>query len=181
MVEIKWVLPLVGFIKLNFDGSYQHVYEAVGIGIIARDDQGTFLLAICMPIISSSAFMAECCALRMALIITKILNIPNVWYETNSQALMLATQKLDSTITYEAPKILLDIRALMSTLHAYNFDWTYREGIEVANLLAFTGTKQALINNFPLGVRSIKSNYPEHLLHQMPDELSYWVTPLLMP
>lgn len=61
---------------------------------------------------------------------------------------------------HSAQKVLKDIRVLMNTLHICNIGWGYRAGNEVANLLAFTATTQALSNDFPLGIMSVKSNCP---------------------
>lgn len=96
----------------------------------------------------------------------------NVWYEFNPQSLFHVIQSQESTASYKAQNIFHDIRILMQNIHVHNINLMYKEGNEVANVLAITATRK-MLDNFPLDYRRIKSNCPKHILHQVPTELSF--------
>ena len=42
--EVKWVQPLVNRVKINCDAAMDSVKKVIGLGIIARDEKGNFLV-----------------------------------------------------------------------------------------------------------------------------------------
>lgn len=118
-----------------------------------------------MPFITTSSFTAECYAMRIALVLTKLPNHQYVWFETNSQSLLQALQNKHLSIIY-------DIKILMQLTQLHKLNQIYKEGNEVTNLLATT-TTNSIVNTFPLDYISTKVNFLEHILHQLPVELSF--------
>lgn len=80
--EIRcWTKPPQGSIKLNFDGAFNLIDRRAGIGIIARDCNGSILAGWFENVNSSSRFLAEILAVSKVIDLSLLFPINHVWVE----------------------------------------------------------------------------------------------------
>ena len=59
-IELTWLPPLVGWIKLNSDSAFKVDTSSAGCGGLLKDCRGNWLHGYARALGSRSAFQAEC-------------------------------------------------------------------------------------------------------------------------
>lgn len=85
--KTTWEVPPLGTIKINIDGSFREATGEAGIGMVCRKIGGSFVRGLAKAIEASSPFMAECLALREALMRRSIFANSKIIVETDRECL----------------------------------------------------------------------------------------------
>ncbi|KAH0981110.1 hypothetical protein GBA52_008287 [Prunus armeniaca] len=81
----RWLPPLANAIKINFDGAWSPGTSHGGIGVIARDDCGTWKGGTASPISCNSALVAEAAAALYAVSYAITRDFSKVVFESDSK------------------------------------------------------------------------------------------------
>ena len=132
-----WVRPPDGFLKINSDGAFYQDTQNGAIGIVCRDDAGTFKWGFVDKIKSVSAFMSEALALKRALMLATDLGHDKVIFETDSQ-LLAQSILLHRTDLYDwrSRSIVHDIIHLLKSNVGFSISFFSRQGNAAADRLA---------------------------------------------
>lgn len=133
--RIRWEKPLVGWMKLNTDGSMFGSLGVAGCGGVIRDDCGNWISGFTKRIGITNSFIAEMWGLREGLIMCCNLNIASLIVELDARAVVDAFSNNQYVNNIISP-ILDDCRLLSSRFSRIQFKHCYREGNRVADTLA---------------------------------------------
>jgi ribonuclease HI len=141
--EVIWHPPIHSWLKCNIDGASKGNPGVSGCGGIFRNEEAEAVICFAEPLGLRTSYHAELCGLMRAVEIAKDMNWSNIWFESDSTLVVLATKKPD--------KVPWEIRNrwnnAMTMIRSMNYIVThiYREGNHVADSLA----NQALsLNSF---------------------------------
>ncbi|CAN0923503.1 Putative ribonuclease H protein At1g65750, partial [Linum grandiflorum] len=82
--SIGWSPPNQGWVKLNVDGSVNSNSQSAAIGVVLREEHGTWIGGFCCWIASQDTLHSELRALRNGLTWVKLLGYRQVLVETDS-------------------------------------------------------------------------------------------------
>ncbi|KAL4271646.1 hypothetical protein GQ457_13G013030 [Hibiscus cannabinus] len=135
-----WSPPPPNFIKVNCDASFNSSRKLAGIAAIARNCHGDIVDGINAQVHSSSAFVAECLALRLgsSLIRQHSWQHVQVEYDCKLAIDMINCQSIDS---WDVKAVLSDIRLSVELLSNVTFSYIYRTSNQVADWVARTTCK----------------------------------------
>ena len=88
----NWTRLPISFLKINTDGAFSPTSQFAAIGIICRDNFGSFKWGFNDKIKSLSAFMTEALALKRAMLLAIDLAHDKVQFESDSQMLVRCIQ-----------------------------------------------------------------------------------------
>lgn len=134
-MQIHWLPPHAGSLKLNTDGAAKGIDGSAGCGGLVRDETGRWVAGFTRNLGSCTAFKAEAWGLLDGLRLVKKLNLTNVWVECDSNAViqLVLSDKVGGEGTYS---IMAEIRKLLTEDRFMNLTHTYREGNRCADWLA---------------------------------------------
>lgn len=132
--EIIWQPPLVSWLKCNIDGASKGNPGMSGCGGIFRNSQAEAVCCFAEPIGISNSFTAELCAFMRAIAIAKHHNWHNIWIETDS-ALVLMASKHPEKVPWELRNRWCNSMVLFRHLNCM-VSHVFREGNKVADALA---------------------------------------------
>ena len=83
---IRWISPINGIFKLNFDGS--RIQNDSSLGWVIRDSDGIIKMTTCRHIGKSSIIVSECLALRDGILAAKNKGFLDLEIERNLKIIM---------------------------------------------------------------------------------------------
>jgi hypothetical protein len=139
---IKWLMPSVGWCKLNSDGSYLGNPGAAGSGGLIRDCHGRWIKGYSRSVGRASSVLAELWGVRDGLQLAISLNIDCLEVELDAELLIhLFFSPPSSNHVYSS--IINDCRWLMTQIPRCEMHHAYREANRVADALARIGCFQS--------------------------------------
>jgi len=135
--EVLWHPPLVNWTKCNIDGASQGNPGTSACGGIFRDHNADFLYCFFEPLGNSNSYYAELCAFMRAIEIANLKNWNNIWIETDSFLVALAS-KSSKRIPWSLRNRWNNVMAVVKDLNCMATH-IYREGNQVADLLTNHG------------------------------------------
>ncbi|XP_042965403.1 uncharacterized protein LOC122299302 isoform X2 [Carya illinoinensis] len=154
MQEI-WKKPARGIVKVNWAASLDQRMKRMGVGIIARDEEGETLVAVCdqRQHVQNPA-IAEGYALWKAMELCNNLNIQKVIFEGDAKAVILAVLSNEEDLSV-CGSLIEDIRSVLANRPDWSIQFTYGEMNNVAHGLAKKALsiegKKFLIEEVPAG------------------------------
>jgi ribonuclease HI len=137
-ISVKWLLPPLGWAKLNTDGASSGNPGPAGGGGVIRDSRGDWVRGFSRSIGLASSVQAELRALLDGLLMTVELNIPFLEIEMDSLVavnLILATHLANAFLR----SIVFYCRCLLQKFEGVSIKHIYREANMCADLLAKAG------------------------------------------
>ena len=140
-IPVKWLLPPLGWAKLNTDGASSGNPGPAGGGGVIRDCRGDWVKGFSRSIGLASSVQAELRALLDGLLMTVELNIPFLEIEMDSLV------AIDLILANHPPNVFLrsmvsDCRYLLEKFEGVSIKHVYREANMCADLLAKAGCDQ---------------------------------------
>ncbi|KAL6202102.1 hypothetical protein ACLB2K_025813 [Fragaria x ananassa] len=138
VVEVNWIPPSLGWVKINSDGSWKHEEGVGGYGAIFRDYKGHFLGAFASNLEIPSSISAEIMAVIKAIELAWVRDWKHIWLEVDS-SLVLDYIRRPSLVPWPLRVRWLNCLYRISKM---NFKAThiFREGNKIADALANQGT-----------------------------------------
>ncbi|KAF5174899.1 reverse transcriptase [Thalictrum thalictroides] len=109
-ILITWRPPMIGWVKLNCDGTSLGNPGAAGAGCVLRDNNGKILFAMACPIPNATCNKAEFLAAFYGLKVLASYRLSNIIVEVDSQVLHRAITSNFVDLNWELCDILNDIR-----------------------------------------------------------------------
>ncbi|XVF18343.1 hypothetical protein REPUB_Repub11eG0013500 [Reevesia pubescens] len=137
--QFQWSPPKEGIAKINFDGAVFQDMGSVGIGVAIRNHKGEVLALLAAKKQSyAEAFLAECIALREALLFALEIGFREVEVEGDSLLTICAVKNNAEDLENHsfAGAIIEFIKKLLPSFRSYKLKHVKRAGNEVANALA---------------------------------------------
>lgn len=126
-----WWLPLLGWLKLNFDGAFNKFTHKARVGGVVRDQYGVLITAYSGDIRADHPVEAELIALQRGLIRYHDLQLSNVQVEGDCLALVTFIQH-SGHLTWEMMGLWKRVMHLLAGIH----NWTIHYCKLTANRLA---------------------------------------------
>ncbi|KAL0350015.1 UNVERIFIED_CONTAM: hypothetical protein Sradi_4150700, partial [Sesamum radiatum] len=154
-----WVCPPTECIKINFDGGILDGGRALGIGIVARNAQGSCVAwqSLCWNR-GGSAEMAEALAAREAIRLALCFRWPRVILEGDNKVLINKLASNQTDLSFTSP-IVADVLHLSSFFISVSFSFVGRLGNSAADFLAGAALNQE-------GDASLLPPGLEHVIHE---------------
>ncbi|KAL0442469.1 UNVERIFIED_CONTAM: hypothetical protein Slati_1969600 [Sesamum latifolium] len=131
-----WYPPLVGCVKINFDGALLEGGRVLGLGAIARDFEGRCLAWLSLRLArGGSTEMAEAFATREGVFLALRFQWQQVIFEGDCRPLMNQLSSAEQVFSVTSP-VLEDIRVVSSHSENVSFSFVLRSGNAAADLLA---------------------------------------------
>lgn len=111
-IPIRWLKPLMNWLKLNTDGASLGNPGKVGRGGVIRDSAGRWVKGFSRSIGLATSMMAECWALRDGLSLTTQLGIQNIVVELDAKTIVDILHSNQETNNSFSP-LLIDCRLLL--------------------------------------------------------------------
>lgn len=138
VVEVNWIPPSLGWVKINSDGSWKHEEGVGGYGAIFRDYKGHFLGAFASNLEIPSSISAQIMVVIKAIELAWVRDWKHIWLEVDS-SLVLDYIRRPSLVPWPLRVRWLNCLYRISKM---NFKAThiFREGNKIADALANQGT-----------------------------------------
>ncbi|KAK9931139.1 hypothetical protein M0R45_018433 [Rubus argutus] len=137
IVEVNWIPPLIGWVKINTDGSWKSTSGQAGYGAVFRDYKGAFLGAFCSSLNIPSSVAAEVIAVIKAIELAWIRDWKHVWLEVDS-TLVLHFLKSPNLVPWQLRVNWGNCLFRISQMQ-FRCSHIFREGNKVADALANFG------------------------------------------
>ena len=137
VVEVGWVKPPMGWVKLNTDGSAIGSTGCAGGGGVIRNHEGQWLRGFARPLGSSNSCTAELWALRDGLLLAIEMGLNNIIIEMDALSIVLLMKNNTANLLMEP--LLTDCRNLLSKIPNKQIAHIYREANQCADALAKIG------------------------------------------
>ncbi|KAJ4703349.1 Ribonuclease H [Melia azedarach] len=138
-IPVAWEKPLIGWTKLNYDGSCKGKTGNSSIGGIFRDHKAEFLLGYAESIGRTTSTIAELSALRRGLELILDNGWHDVWLEGDAKSLVDIIVHRKQVKCAETQKHISDIKSIIPELNNCILTHIYREGNRAADKLAQLG------------------------------------------
>lgn len=139
-----WRPPPKGMLKLNSDASFSKIRNTAHAGMIFRNDEGLIFTGLTKVFPATSPLIVEALSLREALLFAESLGISNLIVESDYLELVKACR--EEIKRGEIFGLVKDILNIKNRFQQLGFTWTYREGNQIAHIIA----KLASQNNLPV-------------------------------
>ncbi|KAL6183198.1 hypothetical protein ACLB2K_044609 [Fragaria x ananassa] len=138
VVEVNWIPPSLGWVKINSDGSWKHEEGVGGYGAIFRDYKGHFRGAFASNLEIPSSISAEIMDVIKAIELAWVRDWKHIWLEVDS-SLVLDYIRRPSLVPWPLRVRWLNCLYRISKM---NFKAThiFHEGNKIADALANQGT-----------------------------------------
>ncbi|XP_028769720.1 probable disease resistance protein At4g27220 [Neltuma alba] len=135
--KLNWILPEKNTIKLNIDAAFSKERGKASVGMVARNDEGSFVGGFGKEVVADSAFMAESMALLGALECFDKFSSGRVVVETDCQMLFDKLQKKEITgCEWSCEDILQKCLVLLEDRYNWVLSLVARKGNKAADHLA---------------------------------------------
>ena len=84
IIEVNWIPPIIGWVKINTDGACHHVSGRAGYGGVFRDYHGSFMGAFASNLDIPSSIDAEIMAVIQAIELAWVREWKHIWLEVDS-------------------------------------------------------------------------------------------------
>lgn len=139
-IPVEWKKPLIGWTKLNFDGSCKGARGRASIGGVVRNHKAEFLLGYAEPIGRASSTIAELAALRRGLeLVLENGWKEQVWVEGDAKTLVEIIVQRRQVRCMEVQRHISDINSILVELDNFVVSHIYREGNRAADKFAQMG------------------------------------------
>lgn len=135
---VKWLPPMEGFIKLNFDGACRGNPGTSRASVYIRDARGIMKETRYISLSLGTNNIAESLALLHGLLLARKLWISTIHIEGDSLIVANACKER-VFFNWEMKYILHNVRNILDEFDDYQVSHMYREGKSVANCLANMG------------------------------------------
>ena len=129
----KWIPPIDGRFKLNFDGS--RINNISASGWVIRNSNGTIKIARSRHLGNASTIIAECVALRDDVLAAIYNGFTNLEIEGDSKVIIVCYNRRSNSLS-SIILLMEDIWRLSQDLNIYNCGHIYREANRTTNCLA---------------------------------------------
>ncbi|KAL5697969.1 hypothetical protein ACHQM5_029062 [Ranunculus cassubicifolius] len=143
--ESQWIPPDRGYMKVNFDASFNRYTKAATGAAICRDDEGRIIGGAYKKFNANSAEIAESKAVEVAVILAKELKLGAVIFEGDNDNVIKALSSRD-TLAWETENLFHFIFSSLSDFQDFRFESCNRLANEAAHNLA----KWAVTESEPL-------------------------------
>ena len=138
----RWLPPLEGFYKANFDAAYFGNSSIVSIGVVVHDSEGEIIVALIQKIREPhSVDAAKALACRRAVGFAKKLSLFSVILEGDSMQVVQATSNKRENLTLFG-HVIKEIHDSCSSFTRISFQHVRREGNKLAHAL----TRRAILS-----------------------------------
>jgi ribonuclease HI len=140
-----WSRPRAGWRKMNCDGALNAAGAMAGAGVVARDENGSFVVAECRRydhIIDPE--IAEVLACRDALVLAQSRGWNHIEVETDCQT-VVGMWKNEKTQKSACHQVLQEMKAIVSNFQGFTFSFVRREANKAAHTCARTAL--SLVNH----------------------------------
>ena len=137
VVEVGWVKPPMGWVKLNTDGSAIGSMGCAGGGGVIRNHEGQWLRGYARLLGCSNSCIAELWALRDGLLLAIEIGLNNIIIEMDALSIVLLMK--NNTANLLMKPLLTDCRNLLSKIPNKQIVHIYREANQCADTLATIG------------------------------------------
>jgi ribonuclease HI len=136
----KWLKPDHGWLKLNCDGAVDMNAERAGVGVVARDHTGAYVVPECRRYEHiTDPSTPELLACRDVVMVAKERGWTHIVVETDCQLLVTAWEKNEGHRP-ASNQVLREMKAIVSNFQGFMFSFSRRE----ANKAAHAGARAAL-------------------------------------
>ncbi|KAH0972778.1 hypothetical protein GBA52_024934 [Prunus armeniaca] len=137
----RWLPPLANAIKINFDGAWSPGTSHGGIGVIARDDCGTWRGGTASPISCNSALVAEAAAALYAVSYAITRDFSKVVFESDSKVFVDSILGNHGNYSWTILPILDEICSLSQHFNEMRWKWVPRSANRAAHMSATIGLR----------------------------------------
>ncbi|KAM2524302.1 hypothetical protein PS1_031040 [Malus domestica] len=140
---VSWSPPGSSLIKINVDASW-NARECVGfVGVVARDDQGSFVAACRKKISASSVAMAEAKAIFHGCSLGRYMGWNDIIIESDSLDSVTCLQDLNSMGSWDAFPLLAKCTSMGKAFQDFRWSWVPRSANKAADSLASRHCREA--------------------------------------
>ena len=137
IIEVNWIPPIIGWVKINTDGACQHVSGRAGYGGVFRDFHGSFMGAFASNLDIPSSIDAEIMAVIQAIELAWVREWKHIWLEVDS-TLVLNFLRAPHLVPWRFRVAWYNCLHRISQMH-FKSSHIFREGNQVADALANVG------------------------------------------
>ena len=130
-----WMPPPPGWIKLNFNGSFNQATGKAGIGGLIRDPYGNMIMAFSAEVLAKFPLESELLALQWGIVHAKELDVSNIQIEGDCLAIISTIQHSEN-FAWGLMPLWQDTMNMLSSLRTWSIDYCKRTANSVADLLA---------------------------------------------
>ncbi|CAI9777924.1 unnamed protein product [Fraxinus pennsylvanica] len=133
---VQWHPPVAGSLKINIDAAIFENQERAGLGLVIRDDRGSFIAAKVIPVRGiTDPLIAEVLGVREALSWLKV-RFPEVQIIEMDALLVYNALQQNKVDNSYFGLLIEDCRLLASDMPNIKFSWVRRSANQVAHILA---------------------------------------------
>jgi ribonuclease HI len=137
--EIIWNPPLINWIKCNIDGASKGNPGIASCAGVFRNFTADFICGFAEPLGIATSYFAELCGAMRAVELAHQRNWLNLWIETDSTLVVLAFKNFaNKLVTWSLRNRWNNTQFLLRQMNCI-VTHTYREGNQVADILANQG------------------------------------------
>lgn len=135
---VKWTPPGPMVVKLNTDGSLNHVTRNASAGGVIRDSDANWIRGFTVNIGIASSFTAELWGLREGLRLCRELGFQHINIEMDSASIAGMLQE-ENQPDQALSTLIVDCYLIMKSFNSYTISHIFREGNKIADRLAEMG------------------------------------------
>jgi ribonuclease HI len=131
-----WTAPQPGWLKVNWDASFQRTHSWMGFGVVVRDEKGRLVAATSKTVAGSlEPALAEAWGALIAIRLCKTMNFRNVHLEGDAQVVIQAVHS--SAEDWSSMGLLVaDIKEELTSLQQWRMTFIRRDGNSAAHILS---------------------------------------------
>jgi ribonuclease HI len=140
-VEIKWQVPLAGYVVLNTDGAARIGVGKAGCGGVLRNDTGVWLEGYAKGLGDTTAYMAELWGIYEGLRMARRRGVEKLELRSDSQVIVQCLQDSNNGSSIMGCAIMKRIRDLLKGPWDVKIMHVFREANRCADMLANKGSE----------------------------------------
>lgn len=138
--DVVWKAPLVGWVKVNFDGVAKGNPRPTGCGGVLRNSNGRFISVATLPLGTRTNHYAEVAATYHGLKMAHLKGYKKVWLEWESLNIINNMKKYFSP-SLSVESIIMDAIKILNSFDEYYISHNFREGNGLADFFANLGVR----------------------------------------
>lgn len=137
---LQWVSPLPGWLKVNWDASFQKIKGWMGFGVVVRDEEGRLVATLCKTLLGNlDPPVAKAWGALMAIRMCKELGFMNVHFDSDAQVVINAVNSWEVDWSKEG-LLVADIKRELEGIPQWRMRFVRREGNRTAHVLSKEAT-----------------------------------------
>jgi ribonuclease HI len=161
--EVLWQPPLINWVKCNIDGAAKGNPGTASCGGVFRNHAAELVYCFAEPLGKTSSFQAELCAAMRAIEVAHIMNLNNLWLESDSELVVHAFKNTNFMVAWNLRNRWHNAKLLLSHMN-YIVSHIYREGNQVADTLANYGCSLSSLTCWHYVPDFVKDNFVKNIL-----------------